>query len=353
MYGWSHTSVRENKSIRKSQSPSFSSSLLDEIYRSMDVGDDKPGEFKLREAELSRKPSVSGGGSGGSGRAPPRSAVEDEGISSLRRAVLVQEWVDIKLNAKNLTRQAGSSSLLESNRKSVIDNGRLFFDSVSRSSNSSSCFGPFRPKQVRTGVSFKKHQQMENDYCFGSNHANEIVQGPLIKSKARALKIYANMKKVKQPISPGGRLTTFLNSLFTNSHLTKPKDMNEEKIERTSKSTHVSACSSTSSFTKSCLSKNSPRSREKINNGMRRTVRFYPVSLIIDEDCRPCGEKFISADFNDEEDEECNADDMTSDTSSDLFELDHLSILQECDELPVYETTHFGTNCAIANGLIG
>ncbi|KAJ0442123.1 putative protein BIG GRAIN 1 [Helianthus annuus] len=47
-----------------------------------------------------------------------------------------------------------------------------------------------------------------------------------------------------------------------------------------------------------------------------------------------------------------NNDDVRSDVSSDLFELDHLSILKECDELPVYGTTHFGTNRAIANGLI-
>ncbi|KAK1421696.1 hypothetical protein QVD17_24243 [Tagetes erecta] len=163
-----------------------------------------------------------------------------------------------------------------------------------------------------------------------------------------------NMKKVNQPISPGGRLTTFLNSLLTNGHLKKPKELNNVKIM---------TCSSASSFTRSCLSKNSPRSREKLNNGIRRSVRFYPVSVIIDEDCRPCGQKSIFGEhellkvhitttladkFNDDHDEEDvdYDDDFASDASSDLFELDHLSILNECDELPVYKTTHF------AKGLI-
>ncbi|BAU02164.1 hypothetical protein VIGAN_11161000 [Vigna angularis var. angularis] len=42
-------------------------------------------------------------------------------------------------------------------------------------------------------------------------------------------------------------------------------------------------------------------------------------------------------------------------SSSDLFELDHLSVMgnnRYREELPVYETTHVNTNRAIANGLI-
>ncbi|MFS7945511.1 putative protein BIG GRAIN 1 [Helianthus anomalus] len=325
MHGWSHKSVREN------HIPSFSSSLLDEIYRSMD---DKPDEFELPEDK----------------------------VSSLQRPFLVQ----------NLTVRTRPSSMQKSQR---IDDGPFFVGSVRSSIDSSSrhvskaegfcelrsqkpsCFGPLGSKPRKADVFSEKHQHVESDYCLNNSHLNNTVHGPLIKSKARALKIYANLKKVKQPISPGGRLTTFLNSLLSNRHIKKPKDLNGQKIDRTSK---ASTCSSTSSFTKSCLSKNSPRSREKLNNGIQRTVSFDPVSVIIDEDCRPCDKKITYAeqDFmnvhsattmsktqSDDDDEENDYYDMTSDASSDLFELDHLSTLQE---LPVFETTHFDTkmyNC--------
>ncbi|KAJ0681155.1 putative protein BIG GRAIN 1 [Helianthus annuus] len=322
MYQWSHKPVRETKTRKNPENPSFSSTLLDEIYRSMESGEDKPG-----------------------GRSRGSSAVEDEGIATLRRAFLVQKWMDMKVNAKNLTHRRRASSLPEySNRKSSVNdniNDPFFFNhSVAFSkSPKPSCFRPFGPKPIKTEPFPVKH---------------------------------------RQPISPGRRLATFLNSILTNVHIKKPKDLKDGKMERTSKST----CSSASSFTRSCLSKSSPRSREKLNNGIRRTVRFYPVSVIIDEDCRPCGEKFIYSEqdfmkvhvttmcdnrFHDDEEEEDgdfddndngndnyndNNDDVRSDVSSDLFELDHLSILKECDELPVYGTTHFGTNRAIANGLI-
>ncbi|XP_023736142.1 protein BIG GRAIN 1-like A [Lactuca sativa] len=380
MYRWSHKSVKEEKPRKNTPNPSFSSSLLDEIYRSMDGDDVKSG----REEKTSKKQSISsGGGGGGGGRPKASSAVEDEAVASLRRAFLVEKWMNMKQNEKNINTRTRPSSIPDVYRKPVIDNDPIFFSSGTSSSDSSygiwfsepesfrgsrfhkpSCFGPFsRPESVKTNGFSKKHQQMEFYYCSDDHQTNGIDRGALIKSKARALKIYANLKKIKQPISPGGRLTTFLTSLFANGQVKNPKDLNppcfdHKKSERTSKSTHGSTCSSASSFTRSCLSKNSPRSREKkLNNGIRRTVRFYPVSVIIDEDSRPCGQKFIydtqdltkDEDYNSYDDDD---DDTKSDSSSDLFELDHLLALKECEELPVYETTHFGKNRAIANGLI-
>ena len=56
-----------------------------------------------------------------------------------------------------------------------------------------------------------------------------------------------------------------------------------------------------------------------------------------------------------EDEEEEDDDDVASCASSDLFELDNLSAIgieRYREELPVYETTHFNTNRAIANGFI-
>lgn len=265
---------------------------------------------------------------------------------------------------------------------------------------------------------------MFDDYHYSSS-AGEAPKDEevIIKSKSRALKIYANLKKVKQPISPGGRLATFLNSLFTTGNTKKTKNSpsvgggyEDAAVERKSKSVQASTCSSASSFSRSCLSKTSPSSREKLRNGVKRTVRFCPVSVIVDEDCRPCGQKclyeeedsslipvsvptawkigrstttrkneeelkfqvlektrrveeaareflrdyhqnqkkgeLIMRDFRGGEYED---DDAASCSSSDLFELDHLAVMgnnRYCEELPVYETTHVQTNRAIANGLI-
>lgn len=86
-------------------------------------------------------------------------------------------------------------------------------------------------------------------------------------------------------------------------------------------------------------------------SGEKRSVRFYPISVIVDEDCRPCGHKCVygeerpvavargrrGADMEEDEEEE-----VWSDSSSDLFELESLAVVGGFrDELPVYETTRF------------
>ncbi|KAI3496372.1 hypothetical protein L1887_38733 [Cichorium endivia] len=401
MYDWDKV-LREDKSRRNTKNPSFSSSLLDEIYRSIDGSDEKFGEFKLRKPKVAKKQSVKSGGAdgaaGGRGRFKSSSAVEDEEIASFRRACLVDKWMEMKGNEKVSTGRRKHTSLPEFDRKMLLDNDPMFFSSGSSSSDSSfgwyseaearmeaakpkpSCFGPLN--KVKTSVSPCSAVKKQNEfYLFDEDQTNKTDHSGLIRSKTRALKIYASLKKVKQPISPGGRLTSFLNALFPHGHSKKSKDSGFEdrtqiRTERKLKSTNVSTCSTASSFSRSCLSKNSPRSRDQLNNGMRRTVHFYPVSVIVDEDSRPCGQKNVwgEQDFeklqrqknensnlkhiptrhNDDEEED-DEDDMASDTSSDLFELDHLNIFkneQYYEELPVYETTHLSTNRAIASGLI-
>ncbi|XP_060667223.1 protein BIG GRAIN 1-like A [Ziziphus jujuba] len=96
--------------------------------------------------------------------------------------------------------------------------------------------------------------------------------------KSRALKICS---KVKQPIH-------FLNSLFT------------AKKSKSSSSAHavqsLSTCSSATSYPRSCLSKNSSpsgRSGKLSTDGVKKRVRFNPVTVIVDENGRSCGHKCL------------------------------------------------------------
>lgn len=233
--------------------------------------------------------------------------------------------------------------------------------------------------------------------CRNSHTLKEHVrvreEEDLLKSKSRALKIYNNLKKVKQPISPGGRVTSFLNSLFANARKTSSRACGEEQTSSSSLSSsscyYSSTYSSASSFTRSCLSKTLSSERNTLRNGAKRTVRFYPVSVIVGEDSRPCGHKHLCEEketsrvflrdyrhdqnksndlvlkelslrtnvnvHEDSGDDDDDDDGASSYASSDLFELDHLAVFgseRYCEELPVYETTHVSTNRAIANGLI-
>ncbi|KAL8501948.1 hypothetical protein ACS0TY_021176 [Phlomoides rotata] len=336
--------------------PSFSSTLLDEIYRSIDGNAEK-------------KPSKRNGET-----------------ASFGRACLVEKWIEKETIAKR------KPTLLQD-----FENDLMFFSSTSSSSDSSgalsssdteffgsttkpkaaSCFSSARLKPVRTG----NHQKEQNRRSFPSDddykkeEKSKMEDDVMMKSKSRAMKIYANLKKVKQPISPGVRLTSFINSLFSNANGKKSKNVETGKVLQ-----DPSTCSSASSFSRSCLSKYSPNSREKMRNGAQRTVRFHPVSVIVDEDSRACGQKCTYDQefeklllrpstetkqrnrvvgglkgYNGKRIDAYEDEDCMSDSSSDLFELDHLSLFGDdrfCQELPVYETTHFDTNRAIASGLI-
>ncbi|XP_008220593.1 PREDICTED: protein BIG GRAIN 1-like A [Prunus mume] len=458
MSRWENT-LRDDRYRREKNNPSFSSSLLDKIYSSIDEGDPRNrGDSKFyKDTMQPKKQSKSG--------VKTSRAVEEDETASLRRACLIEKWMEKKVSEKVGTQRR--QCLTELDRKPDHDHDRdldgLFFSSTSSSSDSSSggfsssdaesmygskprssCFAPPRPKPVRTSVSARSakteekieikterkqrtlfYEQREvhmfDDYHYScaSEPTPKLEEG-IIKSKSRALKIYNNLKKVKQPISPGGKVANFLNSIFTTGQSKKTKSTSsiggyeDASAEKKLKSGQASTCSSVSSFSRSCLSKNSPSTREKLRNGVKRSVHFYPVSVIVDEDCRPCGHKClyeredqglmpvtvptawkigrspsrkaeeelklkvleknrkveeaarevlrdchrnqvkkdsVSRDYNYVDDE----DDAASCSSSDLFELDHLKVIGKeryLEELPVYETTHVRTNRAIANGLI-
>lgn len=246
--------------------------------------------------------------------------VEKEEIAkaNLRRACLVEKWSE-KVDAKR-THQRSHHHLDTKLHLDHHDHDHdvLFFSSTSSSSDSStggfsssdtesmygvrsqaSCFAPPRPKPVKTSVSVRSDRSEKKDRGQKQREmrAYDVHEEGLIKSKSRALKIYENIKKAKQPISPGGKLTNFLNALFTPGNTKKSKSSStcsvggceDVNAERKSKSGQASTCSSASSFSRSCLSKTSPSLRKDV----KRSVRFYPVSVIVDEDSRPCGHKCL------------------------------------------------------------
>ncbi|XP_041001438.1 protein BIG GRAIN 1-like A [Juglans microcarpa x Juglans regia] len=431
-------SLREDRHRHRRDNPSFSSTLLDTIYQSIDEGHGKEREEEIILYRETMRKKQSDGLKG-----------QKAEIASFRRPCMIDNyWIDRKVKEKVSGRRNSTADL---ERKSRDDRGFMLQNSSSSSSESSSgagfsssesepvhaskprasCYSMQRPKPIRTGFSEKPlSEKFGGGYGERSDYISSSTQKPkhengFVKTKSKALKIYGDLKKVKQPISPGGRLASFLNSLFTAGNAKKEKMSSSSVVggydstssERKSKSTTTtSTCSSASSFSRSCLI-TTPPTRSKFSNstsGAKRSVRFCPVSVIVDEDCRPCGHKSLpdqdkpgimavstigtegdeeikcyvmSGNYRVEEvtkdglfknyhkekqnmdmrevvlqdhdngdsSEEEDDDDAASCSSSDLFELDNLSgigIERYREELPVYETTHFDTNRAIANGLI-
>lgn len=346
------------KPAARRKNPSFSSSLLDQIYRSID--DQAP--TKAAAEEVHQK----------TGKKPEQDVdlMLYEKSVGRRKSASVEYYGDLSTNY--FPQSFGLNSC------STSSDSSFWTSSDSETSKS------FKSKlAVRTSSSCQQHK---DDKMHVSERKVKNECGGFVKAKSKALKMYGDLKKSKatQPVSPGSRLASFLNSLFTSTGNTKKEKTDERKY---TSANAASACSSASSFSRSCLSK-TPYSRGKLSDGAKRSVRFYPmISVIMDEveDCiykdngRPnkantparnsiCGEEVMEKNrrarellknyekrleeckmMNDDEDEDCE-----SCTSSDLFELDNLDSVSQryCEELPVYETTSLDANRAIARGLI-
>ncbi|OIS98769.1 PREDICTED: protein BIG GRAIN 1-like A [Nicotiana attenuata] len=361
------------RDISHTSNPSFSSTLLDAIYRSIDQGEEE--QLVLYKETMRKK--------------------QSNNMENFQKVCMIEKWMEHKASEKVTVRRKSaadferkSRNLMNSSSSSSDSSCGGVFSSNSEpesvynngvnNSSVSSCYGLNRPKPIRTSISTPKNLNLERDFVPKTKN-----EGGFVKTKSKAMKIYGDLKKVKQPISPGGRLASFLNSIFTTGNTKKPKV--------SSSSANTSTCSSASSFSRSCLSKNTPKSS---NSGVKRSVRF------VDEDCQPNLEslknirktineemkfhameknrrveeaakellknyqKKVERDFDMRKNSEIKKmevfedyedDDVASCASSDLFELDNLSSIgidRYSEELPVYETTNLGTNRAIANGLI-
>ncbi|KAI9084246.1 hypothetical protein K1719_033753 [Acacia pycnantha] len=327
---------------QRRRAPSFSSSLLDAIYRSIDESKSGLGkELDLgvsKQSNFTYKQSVYMEKGGGKVR------------MNLRRAVMMEDWMEKQ------------SSML--------------FNSCSSSSECCS---------LRGGAPA---------FSFSETEASFRKLRPKLRSE-RTHQKHEKTKKVKQPISPGSRIASFLCSIFNSGNVKKAKmcyvgAVEDVGLERKSKSPCLST-SSASSF--SCMRKT--QKGKKSNNGsIKRCVRFYPVSVILgeNENSQPykndpnsvvrkfsrnpsmkklkscsvvakenrgdakqaCSELNFRGFYgrNNEHEVDEQDDDVLSCSSSDLFELDHLiGTAKYRQELPVYETTDLETNKAIANGL--
>ncbi|KAM1072872.1 hypothetical protein FF1_018077 [Malus domestica] len=379
---------KEETFLRRRRNPSFSSSLLDSIYRSIDESSGGDGDqgYVRESTAMVRKQSSSTKG--------------DNEKVNLRRAIMIENWVEKQSVHSSMFSNSASSS-------SESSSGAAFSSSETDSSYRSRT----KPKAVEQRfVQFEEKEKIES----GGGSA-------FSRTKLRALKIYEELKKVKQPISPGGRIVSFINSIFNSGNVKKPKmcyvgaveDVTISENVSNSKSACPSSSASASTFSRSCLSKPSSRAK-KSSNGTKRSVRFYPVSVILGEDSQPPNhlkcvfeedpslmpkpsfqkyaracpgnyDKLIQSgkrrtedlltfnrstkstsyrttgavsqnlvrSFCDNADDEESDHDAESCSSSDLFELNHpVGVGRYMEELPVYETTNFRTNQAIAQGLL-
>lgn len=321
----------------------------------------------------------------------------EEEMANFQRVCMIEKLMEKRVGDKAVSRRKFAQVDMQEKKWKTDGGGSLSFSSSSDSSSgrveadeiSFPGASLRRPKTIRTGAS-EKCRENRQDFEMNRRESEQKQkhEGGFLKTKSKALKIYADLKKVKQPISPGRKLATFLNSLFTNAagSSKKHKANTNPHNSPASKSANTSTCSSASSFSRSCLSK--PPSSSSV---AKRSVKFFPGSV----DCQPCGPKafhqenkpihktlyselvknsnkssideelmvhvmeynrrvedaamdflrkthFTNRVFHQESEEEDEDDDMESCASSDLFELDNLSTIgveRYRKELPVYETT--------------
>ncbi|XP_013625429.1 PREDICTED: uncharacterized protein LOC106331588 [Brassica oleracea var. oleracea] len=323
-----------HRSEAQSRNPSFSSTLLDEIYNSIDPKTKKTQPFV--------------------------GSVKKQSISVTRSVP------DRKLHQDRFFGSASSSSDSNSSIFSSSDT-ELSHGTKKITSSRPLCFGPSKTKQSKT----------EDKALFHQNRATRVFHDYDYAS--------SNQKKLKTPSSPGVRIVNFINALFSKQSTAGKRYPRKTSYEETAFSRKPTdyyypstTCSSASSFSRSCLNKRS----EKSSDSTKPSVRFSPVNVIVpeieEEDYLSSGyvrksvkknvedgvrrsveeiareflrdyhkkhENSLVKNNNDLEDYEDEDDDGASDSSSDLFQLDlvgthHHNLYQ--DELPVYETTFAG-----------
>ncbi|KAK9071197.1 hypothetical protein SSX86_009765 [Deinandra increscens subsp. villosa] len=346
------------------KTPSFSSSLLDSILRSIDETND--GEIRDGGLQVHGHESHDHNLMLFANPEPKRSGKihlinEPKQIPSLRRAIMIDQWMETHNNNNKNNHRNGQAS-----RK---------FSSDSVSSSGTTTFTPSTTSSETETPS--THRSLPNSFTISRKTAEAVFlddtpnnkrETKFMKStKLRAMKIYGDLKKVKQPISSPGRsrISEFIYSLFASSSSSSSKKKTKAKIEESmqnfrslhkSRSTKPDATMTCTSFSRSCMSK------KQHSNGVKRSVRFYPENdaVILDRksvhdrdadsmavpkyERRWFAEKNYTKNYrnfrvNVEEDDE---DVYENEDEDDLFELEIVGGVGTCSyrqELPVFETT--------------
>ncbi|KAI3802838.1 hypothetical protein L1987_30982 [Smallanthus sonchifolius] len=294
------------------KTPSFSSSLLDSILRSIDDGglhDDTlhhhQQQVKDHDHDLMFFASE-----------PKRSSKNvEEQMPSLRRAIMIDQWMETHNNHNRNGYGA---------RKSC----REF---VSDSSSSTETETP------------STYRSLPNSFTISRETVFQTPkrEGKFIKStKLRAMKIYGDLKKVNQPISPGSRISAFIYSLFASSSKKAKMEESMQNFRSLKKSRSIKQDTATTctSISRSCMSK------KQHSSSVKRSVRFYPENdtVILDRksnherqsdsmslpkyERRWFTEKKFMVNIEDDDEDE-----------DDLFELEITGAYTQ--ELPVFETT--------------
>ncbi|XP_074332069.1 protein BIG GRAIN 1-like A [Apium graveolens] len=318
----------------RDQNPSFSSTLLDQIYRSIDdtndhhvaADDDELVLYRETVSMMAMKKK----------KQYVHTIAETKDEANFQR---IEKWMEKKKTRENIknTREKSAASDHIYQRDIGKNYGSLMNLNSSWSSSDSSSGGLFsseadsnygvssrsstttyRPKPIRTNTDSNKTPHV--------GKPSQESEGAVKRSKLKALKIYRDLKNVKQPISPGAKLASFLNSLFnTGGNVKKGKTSG-------AMSSNASPACSTS---RSCLSK-TPSTRGKLSDSGTKRMKKQSVEKSA-RDLMKNYERPVESEDD---------DDAASYASSDLFELDSL---HNCginvrgnymEELPVYETTY-------------
>ncbi|KAM7277112.1 hypothetical protein ACFE04_018978 [Oxalis oulophora] len=350
-----YTKHESTRTTTPSSSSSFSSSLLDSIYRSIDDSTESNSGndlnfYEVRRTNMVKKQNNINGDFN----------IERE-RSSLRKAIMIEKWMD-KQNGIDVAKVKSFATSSSSN--SSI--GRVF----SSSSDESCC-----REKIKPGLVFSRQQvtlplKQETD-------KKKSVEGFSKSTKIKSMRnIYTELKKVKQPSSPGGKLASFITSIFNSS------SNNAKKVSICSSSSSINAMEDISRHTdyksksksKSMSSRSSltrdhqtpsPRDHNsKYVNDMKRRLARSNYSPQVTKSCslREIMIKNnsynevnanININYNEEEEDDDENNDVLSCSSSDLFELEHIIINGRYrEELPVFETTSVKTNQAIANSFL-
>ncbi|CAA2989686.1 Hypothetical predicted protein [Olea europaea subsp. europaea] len=296
---------------RKKQS--FSSSLLDAIYRSIDdskgLEEEQVGDFVFHRTKNVAK-------------------VEEE-IESCRQAIMIEKWMD------------NCSSITPRN-----------FASNSGSSTDSSMF----LSSIFTGKKLNQRRNLILERPCNISTLETGRKGGFVRTKS---KIFRESKKVKEPYSPGAKIANFLNSIFSPRNLKKNNGTEERNSVRKSKSMKDKTTCSLAS--RSCLSRTMSLRVSK----SKKSVQFSSVSNTIVEESKFIkknidifrdyeGTSFQKHEFREIYEDDSDVDDKSC-ASSDLFELENIGrvgIRSYEEDLPVYGTTSLKMNKAIASGLV-